>query len=1022
MAERVNRVLDRKFYDLSEAYKSRAEFELDETTSHSLDNHSILSPKQENHTSPISSDDFDFDKGKKLAIFVNENVIGKQNEFVSPFGKRQVVYCDYTASGKSLQCIENYITSEVLPTYGNTHTTTSVTSLQTTLFRHEARDILRNSLGASEEDAVIFVGSGCTGAVHKLINGLHLTEPPIVLVGANEHHSNLLPWREIAARVVRIKESSDGLLNMDELECSLKTAKEENRIIIGCFSAASNITGTLYQDMQITALLHRYGALSFWDYATAAPYVKVAMNPTTVDYPSGIAHKDALYFSMHKFVGGVQTPGVLVVKKSLLQNRIPNGAGGGTVFFVDRETHLYLRDAEMREEGGTPAIVESIRAGLVLKLKESVTPEWIMAREDTLVQLAYANWEDIPELILLGSTKAPRLAVFSFMVRHLTSGYYLHHNFVCALLNDVYGIQARGGCACAGPYAQDLLGIDESLAHRYQEILVEDSRLDRTHLRRKEEHSCYEILRPGFARLNLPYFASDSEISFIINAVICVAKNGWKLLPYYQMNSETGEWHHHTQLSFKNRKWLGNVDFNFGQMHVRRPKDPYAPSAPTDYDDCLRKGEEIFERAPKGTSIIIIPDQRQSFNAEAAELRWFLLPSEAKNLLDGVAFPKFEAPFTPRQYASDIQEYSLQHYSTIPARGSWPKLSIKENKPMQENSVGEKNGVEDPDCKNYLSDSGTFLSGVLVSNDEDEESGIFVTKSVRKSFPSERLWMSPTKKILKPTCEALLRYKMINNGDRVLICVSGGKDSLSLLHTLRQFQQQSKRFGIHFEIGAMTVDPGSSSYDPSPLIPYMNQLGIPYFYERQCIITKAMDIPDVDSICSFCSRLKRGRIYATARNHGFNVIALGQHLDDLAESFLMSTFHNGRLRTMKAAYANRERDLKIIRPFVYVREKELRHFATEARLPVIPENCPACFEAPKERHRIKQLLAQQELLFPCIYLNIKTSLLPLMSIDQPFVERKLFGKQSYIDKKEKNKGRTALLPSVSCTVGVPSSA
>lgn len=269
-------------------------------------------------------------------------------------------------------------------------------------------------------------------------------------------------------------------------------------------------------------------------------------------------------------------------------------------------------------------------------------------------------------------------------------------------------------------------------------------------------------------------------------------------------------------------------------MHVRRPKDPYAPSAPTDYDDCLRKGEEIFERAPKGTSIIIIPDQRQSFNAEAAELRWFLLPSEAKNLLDGVAFPKFEAPFTPRQYASDIQEYRLQHYSTIPARGSWPKLSIKENKPMQENSVGEKNGVEDPDCKNYLSDSGTFLSGVLVSNDEDEESGIFVTKSVRKSFPSERLWMSPTKKILKPTCEALLRYKMINNGDRVLICVSGGKDSLSLLHTLRQFQQQSKRFGIHFEIGAMTVDPGSSSYDPSPLIPYMNQLGIPYFYERQC--------------------------------------------------------------------------------------------------------------------------------------------------------------------------------------------
>lgn len=172
------------------------------------------------------------------------------------------------------------------------------------------------------------------------------------------------------------------------------------------------------------------------------------------------------------------------------------------------------------------------------------------------------------------------------------------------------------------------------------------------------------------------------------------------------------------------------------------------------------------------------------------------------------------------------------------------------------------------------------------------------------------------------------------------------------------------------------------------------------------IITQAMDTLDLNSICSFCSRLKRGRIYSTARNNGYNVIALGQHLDDLAESFFMSVLHNGRLRTMKAAYVNQQRDLKIIRPFVYVREKELRQFAQDVQLPVIPENCPACFEAPKERHRIKQLLAQQELLYPHVHLNIKTSLLPLMSIDQPFVERKLFGKQSYIakNKNEERKG------------------
>lgn len=175
------------------------------------------------------------------------------------------------------------------------------------------------------------------------------------------------------------------------------------------------------------------------------------MNPMTTEYPSGIAFKDAIYFSMHKFVGGVQTPGVLIVKKSLLRNQVPHEAGGGTVLFVDRDNHRYLSDQEMREEGGTSAIVESIRAGLVFKLKDSISAEWIMQREETLVQRAYSKWLNVPEIVLLGSTYAPRLSIFSFLIRHPTTGYFLHHKFVCALLNDLYGIQSRGGCACAGP-------------------------------------------------------------------------------------------------------------------------------------------------------------------------------------------------------------------------------------------------------------------------------------------------------------------------------------------------------------------------------------------------------------------------------------------------------------------------------------------------------------------------------------------------------------------------------------------
>lgn len=556
MTSQVDGSSHRKFYDLSEARKVRDQGSFDEVVHLNGDVENLQDSKQPGiNIQSIGTED-EHDYRSKLAAYIHDNIIGKHYEFTSPFGKRQVIYCDYTASGKSLKFIENYIMNEVLPSYGNTHTTTSVTSLQTTLFRHEAREILRNTMGASEDDAVIFVSSGCTGAVHKLIKCLNLTEPLIVLVSATEHHSNLLPWREIAAEVIRIDEKDDGLIDTVQLEAVLTTFKDSKKLKIGCFSAASNITGTLKQDLLITAILHKYGALAFWDYAAAAPYVKIAMNPSTTDYPSGIAHKDAVYFSTHKFIGGVQTPGVLVVKKALLKNHVPDGAGGGTVFYVDRESHRYLRDTENREEGGTPAIVESIRAGLVFKLKSSLTADWIMERQANLVELAYSKWEKIPEIVLFGSSKAPRLAIFSFLIRHPQTGYFLHHNFICALLNDVYGIQARGGCACAGPYAQDLLGIDLELSHRFESILTEDDRLDRTHLRRKEEHSSYEVLRPGVARLNLSYCCPNDEVDFIINAVITVAKNGWKLLPYYQMNSETGEWHHQSQL-------VGHVTYTF---------------------------------------------------------------------------------------------------------------------------------------------------------------------------------------------------------------------------------------------------------------------------------------------------------------------------------------------------------------------------------------------------------------------------------------------------------------------------
>ncbi|CAH1777963.1 unnamed protein product, partial [Owenia fusiformis] len=1144
-------------------------------------------PNTENQNSSYKSNNSKPDVGgKSLFDFIEKNVVGKDKIFSGPFGSRKVVYCDYTASGRSLGFIEDYIRDEVLPDYGNTHTTTSVTSLQTTLFRHEARDIIRNAVNASEHDAVIFTGSGCTGAVHKLIHALNFSHPPTVFVGPYEHHSNLLPWKEIGAEVVRVRETREGLVDSTHLEFELQRAANTKKQLIGCFSAASNITGILVAIDDITKLLHRYGAFAFWDYATAGPYVKIDMNPVSTSGDQALAYKDAIFLSTHKFIGGVSTPGILVAKKSLFQNPVPSACGGGSVFFVRREAHRYLQEAEMREEGGTPPIVESIRAGLVFQLKQAVSPEVILEREHELCRLAIEHWKDVPNLIILGPTDVPRLPIFSIMIQDKRTGLFLHHNFICAVLNDVFicvvlndvfGIQARGGCACAGPYAQDVMGIDEQTAKEIEELLVEDSRLDRTHLRRYREYSEKEILRPGFARLNLPYFMSDCDVMFILNAVKLVAEHSWKLLPQYIFNPETGEWRQQRHQVFKDRKWLGYISYNSGEMKYMDPPTNEKGPLPSNNDECLQKAQELFKKAEKMR--YNMADQTLLFDEATQKLRWFLLPSEAQQLLSNTlpSNKQYHIPFTPPTYPLDIPPFSEafkqnggqyeneayievtlgKHTETEDSnfsvtfmegmekhdnsgflreddllnnasnndqtesetmcndeKGNIRETDVKLDTdivtsdttavlhskyghvahelgsnnverlerdsqaqtpiPMQkiptamtetpsaiisstttihqtsnvkssvtdtdvvpklENDIGSPL-TENQDTTNSQPDSshGTTKTHESVNGDdtrEDSNSRTLVNGTVGPNNPNDtedkasknvndekpapgkkHKWFPPPKKIFKPTKEALEEFGMIQDGDRLLVCLSGGKDSLSLLHTIHQYQFYAKQKGINFEFGAVTVDPETPSYDPSPLKSYLASLGVPYFYESQCIMDSAMSLPyECASICSFCSRMKRGRIYAAARREGYNVLALGQHLDDLAESFLMSVFHNGTLRTMKASYTVKEGDLRVIRPFVYVREKDLRDFAEQKKLPVIAENCPACFEAPKERHRTKQLLASQEVLFPNLYSSIQSAIHPLIGINRTGVNlRSLLknGKLDVEDEDEENKNGVLL--------------
>ena len=547
---------------------------------------------------------------EQLIQKIRQSVIGENQLINTSFGKKPLVYADYTASGRGLSFIEDYIKNSVLPFYANTHTESSYTGAQTNKLREQARDIIHSAVNGDEDDAIIFCGAGATAAINKLIDILNLRlaadltsryglldsiseqHRPVVFIGPYEHHSNELPWRESIAIVERIALTEDGQIDLNDLESKL-LQHQGRELKIGSFSAASNVTGIKTDINTVSALLHQYGALAFWDYAAAAPYVGIDMNPTEAAVDCS---KDAVFISPHKFIGGQGTPGVLVVKRHLLTNSVPAVVGGGTVSYVSPDNHSYVADAVRREEGGTPAIVESIRAGLVFKLQQQVSTDLIEKKEHEFVSRALARWSDNDNIEVLGDLSADRLSIVSLRIKH--QGKDLHYGFVVALLNDLFGIQARGGCSCAGPYGHSLLNIDSELSNKLATEIANGSM----------------ILRPGWTRLNFNYFISEETFDYITNAIELVAEHGWKLLPYYSFNTTSSTWSYQ-ETAMQLTSDLSAINFNDDAGNL-------AVSYSENLADYSTKAERVLNTPLEGKKYQL------NLSDNANMLRWFWLPQE----------------------------------------------------------------------------------------------------------------------------------------------------------------------------------------------------------------------------------------------------------------------------------------------------------------------------------------------------------------------------------------------------------
>jgi selenocysteine lyase/cysteine desulfurase len=460
-----------------------------------------------------------------------EGIVGLRHRFSGPCGEQQLLYADWTASGRLYAPIERCLLEHFGPLVGNTHSESSTTGVAMTRAYQHAQAILKRHVHAAPEDVIITQGSGMTAVVNKLqrMLGLRLPEQlapfchlpqqlrPVVFITHMEHHSNQTSWLETLADVEVIPPDSRGLVDVEVLAERLGVYRDRP-LKLGAFTGCSNVTGIQTPVHRLARVMHEHGGYCFVDYAASAPYVDINMHPADAR-----ERLDAVYFSPHKFLGGPGSSGVLVFDSGLYHNRVPDQPGGGTVNWTNPwHQHSFVDNIEAREDGGTPGFLQTIKAALAVRLKEEMGTERMLEREHELLALLLSELRTIPGLHVLADHLENRLAIVSFYVEDL------HYNLLVRLLNDYFGVQVRGGCSCAGTYGHYLLHVDPNRSHRITE------KIDQGDLSEK----------PGWVRISLHPTSTPEETLALASAVRSCVKQASAWGADYRYSAVTNEFRH----------------------------------------------------------------------------------------------------------------------------------------------------------------------------------------------------------------------------------------------------------------------------------------------------------------------------------------------------------------------------------------------------------------------------------------------------------------------------------------------